>query len=167
MYCSTIFIPAGKGYQVTMFRVFLSLPHTALRIGFTTSVQELAESDSSSRQILLTKEGAVQSEQTFSVLISTLPVPGILPAIQLNISVEKADGDYALTNSSKSGLLMLVFPPSLSVLHIDLAVFNDDIAEGTEAFRLHSSSLGGGPSYDFPISTHTDTTVIIKDDDSK
>lgn len=124
----------------------------------------MSESGTTS-QVLLVKEGNVQSEQTFTIQISTLSSPTNLPAIRVvDEPAHKAEGDFAFTDSIGSHLLVLEFPPSLEMLCINLTIFNDDVAEGTEELILHSSS-SGFPGYNFP--TYTDTAIIIKDDDSK
>lgn len=64
---------------------------------------------------------------------------------------------------------ILLFAPSSQMLSVNLTIFDDNLAEGTETFQLHSRSfiIEGSPSYYFPIDTFTDTRIIIIDDDSK
>lgn len=117
----------------------------------------------------LIKENNIESEQTFSIEVSMQPLPVnvILPAIQVNgDSNDVHEGDFRFTGRS-STVLHLQFLPSTQVLHINLTIFDDPVAEGTEAFVLHSSIEDGSPRYYIPIKKFSDTRIIIEDDDSK
>lgn len=142
----------------------------ALRIGFSKPVHELSEANGShSLSMVLVKEDNISTEQTFSLKISALTVPTILPAFQLTNIDDTIDGkDFALTGSS--GVLQYFhFPPELQLYGINLTIFDDDMAEGEEAFLLQSTwyDVPGVPSYDFPIYSYSGTTVFIQDNDGK
>ena len=144
--------------------------YIALRIGFPKTVFEFSESGNHTDlevEVLLVKENNVESEQTFSIELLLLePAISDIPAIQATNS-GMLGGDFAFPN--EAGSLILHFTPSSQMLRANLTIFDDNIAEGTETFMLHSRSYTneGSPSYYFPIDTFTDTRIIIFDDDSK
>lgn len=148
-------------YEVVCMYTF-----TAIRIGFSKHIYEIDESTTSST-VKLVKEDNIMSEQTFSIEVHVQPVPInlILPAIQFTNKTSDANhGDYSFSAGNTS--LNLQFPPSIQVLHVNLTILDDVVAEGTEAFVLHSSP-DGTPSYYMPIHNFQDTKIIIKDNDSK
>ena len=141
---------------------------TALRVGFSKPFYMINESVNGIwSEVTLSKEDGRITEQTFIVEISSTYISTDFPSIQLNDSTSFIKGgDYAFTNGS-SALLVVIFPPHLQELPIDLTIYDDEIVEGREAFVLRSmsSNNNGAPNYNFPINTTTETTIVIQDDD--
>ena len=91
--------------------------------------------------IVLIREGGRLSEQTFQVAIS---VGGTIdrPPATLEFDDEER-ADYRLT--APRDFIATVFPPNVQNITLTVLLFDDDLPEGTEAFRATST-----PSPDFP-----------------
>ena len=138
----------------------------ALRIGFMNAIHTMSEVGGYANSVILLKEDDIQTEQSFSVEVSAQFLKANLPALQ--VTSEEVDGDYAFTDD-RITFLVLPFPSSLQMQFVNITIFDDDLAEGVEAFLLcsRSSVHDGSPSYHFPIDTYTETTIVIEDNDSK
>ena len=138
----------------------------ALRIGFSNATYTISEYGDYSESVVLLKEDNVQTEQVFFVEVLMSAVTTNLPALQ--VMSEDGGGDYyVFTASTENPIIM--FPSHLLFLPVNITIIDDNVAEGTEAFVLHSRSSdhNGRLSYNFPVNTYADTIVIIEDNDSK
>lgn len=132
-----------------------------IRIGFVQPVYIVDESVSFVH-VSLAKEGNTTTEQTFSVGIaaSQVSVDSILPAVQ---SIGGENGDFAFANGSAAFYFHLT--PLVQAVSVNVTLFDDIVAEGTEAFQLEFSRVRGAPYHHPPVKSFADTRIIIEDND--
>ncbi len=123
---------------------------TAIEIGFEYGAYTFTESDGL-QMVHLIK--SIESEQTFEIVIGSV-------AAGLSLPYAINQEDYSLD------FQLFDFQPSEQRILFDLLLLNDDIHEGTEAFRLISLQTEGSFA-DFNPSENSTATVFIEDDDGK
>ena len=138
-----------------------------IQIGFALPQYSFDEPDFETivNDIVLVREGGRLSEQTFQVLISVGDPVNIPPAILEFDDEERAD--YRLV--TPSNFVRLNFPPDRQNITLSVILFNDDLPEGTEAFRVTSTPSPNFPNFGPPSmgGAFASTDVLIFDDDRK
>ena len=149
-----------------MVLLFLLL---GIQIGFALAEYSFDEPEFETfvNDIVLVREGGRRSEQTFGVSISVGGTINRPPATLEFVDEDRAD--YRLT--SPADFIFLTFPPDRQNITFSFILFRDDLPEGTEAFRVTSTSSPNFPNYGSPSMGGTgafaSTDVLIIDDDCK
>ena len=107
--------------------------------------------------IQLEKEGGVVTEQTYYVRVTALPTlmlkPGAVPAV--------LNQDYSLT-AFQLGFALLIFPPHLQSLPLQLNLLAPLREENLVEFKLDLEPVEGAPEYNSPMELFNRTVVSIE-----
>lgn len=116
--------------------------------------------------IVLIREGGLQSEQTFSITIS-VGNPGTAGVRPATLDFAAGEGDYRLIPAAD--FIVQEFPPSAQNITFIVFIFTDDLAEGTEGFRASSTPTENSPSFGAPSmdGAFATTEIRILDSDCK
>ena len=147
---------------------FISL--LAIQIGFAQSEYSFSEPvvNTVFSNIVLVREGGRLSEQTFqvSIFVRALTTINTAPA---TLEFEDEDrADYRLSTSS-TNFIALNFQPTQQNITLRVVLLEDDLPEGTEAFRATSTPSPSFPNFGPPSmgGAFASTDVLIFDDDRK
>ena len=116
------------------------------------------------------KEDNRESEQTFGLLL-TFGDPADINAATLQQLGQVEGFDYVVSNPGNNTFFAL-FEPAQSVINFTWFLSSDDLAEGTEGFRVTISSQGNRfPNIELPSAEdpapYPDTLIRIQDTDCK
>ena len=146
----------------------LKLNHADIHIGFELSAYTFAESDAELGDVdtvFLVKEFGALTEQTFQIVVTvnTHVTNGFQPATLLGLGNHS---DYAISEAGQQNITLSLSPDQQRI-PFTFRLFDDLIAEGTEAFQTLASLKEDSPSFSSPVLLSPNTVVVIEDDDGK
>ncbi len=137
-----------------VFHPMLEYFFIAISIGFQFSEYTFFEPqfDTTITNVTLIKEGGRITEQVLGVLVTF--TAGSASFVDYTL------GGIMNLNSQRRNIL-----PNAQSTTITFILLGDDIPEGTETFRVSSSSQEGFPTFETPTTTFISTIISILDND--
>ena len=138
-----------------------------ISVGFLNASYTFPEKVSEYPAVFLHKENQRVTEQVLDICVS---ITSATPNSEIGSATLKSslsmDNDYSLLDTNT--VIIRRFQPNTQTMRIDFDIYDDQIAEGTEAFQITiSPETILLPGFLSPINLFASTFIIILDDDRK